>query len=160
MNGTTKSAILVVTYVWRHTAHTWALAVISWTKKTMKILLTTMLIFLLTSCGENVAKEDLPGQYVFTHWGRDTIDIKSDGTYRHYTFASGRQLENTGTWKLNSIGDEVLFENFSFLTDTMQTGNWYSRLRVDGEEIHLMYASDINAYYRKSSNVDSLENDR
>ncbi len=26
LNGNTKSAILVVTYVWRHTAHTWALA--------------------------------------------------------------------------------------------------------------------------------------
>ena len=25
LNGNTKSAILVVTYVWRHTAHTWAL---------------------------------------------------------------------------------------------------------------------------------------
>ena len=28
MNGTTKSAILVVTYVWWHTAHTWALCTI------------------------------------------------------------------------------------------------------------------------------------
>ena len=33
MNGNTKSAILVVTYVWRHTAHTWALATIPMTKK-------------------------------------------------------------------------------------------------------------------------------
>ena len=126
----------------------------------MKILLNTLIFLLLTSCGDRVEKENLPGRYIFTHWGQDTIDIKGDGTYRHYTFFSGKQLENIGTWNLNSNGTEIQFVEFSFLPDYMPTGNWYSRLRVDRDQVHLMYASDINAYYRKIDNVDSLENDR
>lgn len=125
----------------------------------MKLLLMPLIIFLCTSCVDKVEKEDLPGQYVFTHWGRDTIDIKGDGTYRHYNLVSGQQFENTGTWKLNSNGNEIQFENFSFLDDK-PTGNWFTRLRVEESEIQLMYASDINAYYRKVGSLDSLENDR
>jgi hypothetical protein len=124
----------------------------------MKIVLTTFILFLLLSCVDTVKTEDLHGQYVFTHWGGDTIDIRADGTCRHYNLIDGKQLENNGTWKLNTIGTEIKFEQFSFLTDSMPAGNWYSRLRLDGDEIHLMFASDINAYYKKIKSNDSLRN--
>jgi len=117
----------------------------------MKLLRATLIVFLFASCGDKVDRDKLPGRYVFTHWNRDTIDVRNNGTYRHYTFAHGKTLENAGTWKLNSAGSEIQFEDFSFLTDSMPSGNWFSRLRVDGEEIHLMYADDINAYYQKIS---------
>src|SRR6188472_711241 len=120
-----------------------ALAVISIRQRRMRLLTTILIVLLLSSCGDNggkVEKENLPGRYVFTHWGKDTIDIMDDGTYKHFTFNDGKRLENTGTWKLRASQDEILFEDFSFLTDGMPPGNWYSRLRVDGEEIHLMYA--------------------
>jgi|JI10StandDraft_1071094.scaffolds.fasta_scaffold533609_2 hypothetical protein len=123
----------------------------------MRLLRTTIIIFLFASCGDKVDRDKLPGRYVFTHWDRDTIDVRNDGTYRHYTFAYGKTLENSGTWKLNSIGNEIQFEDFSFLTDSMPSGNWFSRLRVDGEEIHLMYADDINAYYNKVIELDSVK---
>lgn len=123
----------------------------------MRLLTITFIVFLLTSCGDKVERERLPGRYVFTHWTKDTIDVKNNGTYRHFTFSDGKRLENSGTWKLNSNGNEIQFEDFSFLTDGMSSGNWFSRLRVDGEEIHLMYADDINAYYNKVSELDSLK---
>jgi hypothetical protein len=121
----------------------------------MKLIRTTLIVLLLASC-DKVDRYELPGRYVFTHWNRDTIDVKQDGTYRHYTFAHGHKLSNTGTWKLNSNGSEVTFENFSFLTDNMPPGLWISRIRIDEEEIHLMYASDINAYFKKMEKLDSL----
>lgn len=116
-----------------------------------------LVIFLVSSCGDKVERERLPGRYVFTHWTKDTIDIRMDGTYRHFTFINGKKLENSGTWKLNSIGNEIQFEDFSFLTDSLPSGNWFSRIRVDGKEIHLMYAADINAYYNKVGQLDSLK---
>jgi hypothetical protein len=92
----------------------------------MKLLRATLIIFLFTSCGgDKVDRNKLPGRYVFTHSKHDTIDIKNDGTYRHYTFAYGQTLENTGTWKLNSNGNEITFEDFSFLTDSMPSGLWH-----------------------------------
>lgn len=123
----------------------------------MRQLTIILIISLLSSCGDKVERERLPGRYVFTHWTKDTIDIMTDGTYRHFTFRNGKSFENSGTWKLNSIGNEIQFEDFSFLTDSMPSGNWFSRLRTDGQEIHLMYADDINAYYNKVYELDSLK---
>lgn len=124
----------------------------------MRLLKATIIIFLFTSCGYDwVDKHKLPGRYVFTHWDRDTIDVRSDGTYRHYTFKSGRTFENTGTWKLNSTETEIDFENFSFQYKKRSAGVWISKLRGDGEEIHLMYAKELNAYYNKVSELDSLK---
>ena len=63
---------------------------------------------------------------------------------------------NNGTWKLMSSHDEIQFEDFSSLTDGMPPGNWFSRLRLEGEEIQLMYACDINAYYKRIGGLDTL----
>lgn len=123
----------------------------------MRLLTFVLFIFLLSSCGDKVEREKLPGRYVFSHWLKDTIDVNNDGRYIHFTFIDGKKLENSGTWQLNSIGNEIQFENFSFLTDGMPSGRWSSRLRVDGDEIHLMYADDINAYYKKVTGIDSLK---
>jgi len=139
------------------TAPSQTLAVISIGQICMRLSTIILIIFLLSSCGDKVERERLPGRYAFTHWTKDTIDINDNGTYRHFTFRNGRRFENSGTWKLNSIGTEIQFENFSFLTDSMASGNWFSRLRTDGQEIHLMYADDINAYYSKVSELDSLK---
>jgi len=51
LNGNTKSAILVVTYVWRHTAHTWALCTIVTRpeKTTMNKIYSTLFFVLLFS---------------------------------------------------------------------------------------------------------------
>ncbi len=116
----------------------------------MKIFLGIIVIVFFFSCGNRVEKEELPGRYVFSHWGKDTLDLRSDGTYHHHTFQDSQLLENRGTWILNNNGTEITFANFSSLTDGTGPGNWISRLRVQGGKVHLMYASDINAYYIKT----------
>lgn len=124
----------------------------------MRLLLAILIVSLFTSCGckvDKVGTEKLPGRYVFTHWGKDTIEIRDDGTYKHFTFIDGKKLENRGAWTLRATQEEIRFEDFSFLTDNHPPGNWFSRLRVEGEEIHLMYACDINAYYKRVSALDS-----
>ena len=127
-------------------------------------MVVILVVSLLPSCGfkvDEVEREKLPGRYVFTHWSKDTIEIRADGTYNHFTFINGKKLENQGVWTLRASQDEIQFKEFSFLTDNLPPGNWFSRLRVEGEEIHLMYACDINAYYKKVSELDSVDiNDR
>jgi len=124
----------------------------------MRLLTSILIVFLFSSCGDKVEREKLPGRYVFTHWTKDTIDIRENGTYRHFTFHEDQKLENSGTWKLNSFGNEITLENFSVLTNpSLPSGSWISTLRVDGDEIHLMYADDINAYYKKIEELDSAK---
>lgn len=123
----------------------------------MKLLVVILMISLFYSCGckvDKVEKVKLPGRYVFTHWNKDTIEIRDNGTYRHFIMLDGKKLENTGTWKLRITRDEILFEDFSFLTDGGPPGNWSPRLRLNGDEIHLMYACDINAYYKRIGDLD------
>ncbi|GAA0894081.1 hypothetical protein GCM10009122_37610 [Fulvivirga kasyanovii] len=80
-----------------------------------------------------------------------------NGTYQHYTVINNTKLKNSGTWKLMETQEEILFENFSFLTDENPPGNWFSRLRLEEEEIQLIYACDINAYYKRIGGLDSLD---
>lgn len=122
----------------------------------MRLLIIALFVGFLSSCGDKVEREMLPGRYVFTHWTKDTIDIKYDGTYEHFIFADGKRIVNSGTWKLNSTGNEIKFENFSDHS-RRSNGNWFARLRVKGQEIHLMYADDINAYYNRVDEIDSLK---
>ena len=114
-------------------------------KKAIWIVLT---IWTFTSCGDVVDKERLPGRYLFSHWGKDTLDLKTDGTYYYRVYVDNKRLEHTGTWKLNSLGNEITFEDFTFLTEGTK-GNWQSKLRTNDDEIHLMYASDENIYFKK-----------
>ena len=82
--------------------------------KRMKTYWITILFFALVSCGEKLEKEQLYGQYEFSHWSKDTIELKPDGTYYFRTYLDNRKLENSGTWKLNTNGNEINFEKFSF----------------------------------------------
>ena len=102
----------------------------------------------MTSCGDKIDEEKLYGQYVFSHWSKDTLDIRPNGTYYYRTYVEDKILKNEGNWKLNSIGTEINFENFSFLTNGLK-GNWYSLIRTQDAEIHLMYASEENIYFKK-----------
>jgi hypothetical protein len=119
---------------------------------------TALIIVLLTSCGvDKVDKNKIAGRYIFTPWDSDTIDINSDGTYRHYMVTNRKRIVNSGTWTLNSLETEVHFKDFSFNSDSISSGNWFSRLRLQGEEIRLMYADEVPAYYYKISEFDSLK---
>jgi hypothetical protein len=101
------------------------------------------LLFLMTSCIRTAADQDLIGKWVMH---TDTIEINTDGTFvRHFN-----GLTNTGKWKLNSAGNEVDFEGFSFTSESGD-GHWYSRISREGNEIHLIYASDTSdGYYKKT----------
>ena len=115
-----------------------------------------IIIILLTSCAAHVEKEKLYGRYVFRFTGQndntsrgDTLEIISNGTYHYWTFLREKKLENTGKWKLNSSANAIEFEKFSFLTDMPAKGTWTSRLKLVGDEVHLIYASEEGQYYKK-----------
>ena len=102
------------------------------------------------SCKSQVDREGLIGEYVWNEGRPDTLRLNSDGTYLYWvTTDSDKVLKNSGEWNLNPEGNEVRFDDFSFLTDGYPKGIWYSRLRVTNNEIDLMYASEENIYFRK-----------
>ncbi|WP_205503079.1 hypothetical protein [Rufibacter psychrotolerans] len=115
----------------------------------MKAYCIAILLFTLVSCSEKLEKEQLYGHYEFSHWSKDTLELKPDGTYYFRTYLDNRKLDNSGTWKLNAAGNEINFDKFSFLGEGLPTGNWHSRLRIDGSETYLMYASEENIYFKK-----------
>jgi hypothetical protein len=116
----------------------------------MITLRTIIILLILTSCGDKIEREKLIGRYAWNDGRIDTLEVRADGTYEYWTFKPGQKLKNYGTWKLNSILNEVEFEkeNFPFLKDHVENGSWYSRLRVKDNEIHLLY-SGSNSYLRK-----------
>ena len=112
----------------------------------MTVFRTTIILLLLTSCGDRIEREKLIGRYVWNDGRIDTLELRADGTYEYWTFKPGRKLANSGKWKFNSTLNEVEFEkeNFPFLTNHVPEGSWFSRLRSKDNEVHLMYAdSDI-----------------
>ena len=145
------------------------------TRTTKSIMKTSGLLILilatLISCdffGDRVDKEELPGRYVFQIWGKDTLDVYSNGTYTYYKWWDGRKLQNSGTWTYNSSRGAVDFDNFSFLTDSISfadstflpRGRWTTRIKTEDDEIHFVYASDIyKGYFLKVDSVDSKKKD-
>jgi hypothetical protein len=117
----------------------------------MTIFRTTIILLLLTSCRDQIEREKLIGRYVWNDGRIDTLELRADGTYEYWTFKPGRKLTNSGTWKFNSLLNEVEFEleNFPFLTEHVPDGSWFSRLRLRGNEVHLTYSTDGNIYLKQ-----------
>ena len=108
-----------------------------------------MIILTIASCNVRVDKEKLIGKYVWNEGRNDTLRLNSDGTYIYWTeLDSGKVLKNSGQWTLNSSGNEIKFNDFSFLTDEYLKGIWYSRIRVRNKEVNLMYASEEDIYFK------------
>jgi hypothetical protein len=113
--------------------------------------------------GDKPKRKDLTGRFVYQENNRDTIDVNSDGTYSNYTSLNGRKLQNSGTWIYDSLGGRVVFQDFSFLTDSIDIGdstfvprgNWDTRTEIENNEIRLIYASDTyKGYFLKIDSVD------
>ena len=117
----------------------------------MTLFRTTLFFLLLTSFGDRVEREKLIGRYVCNDGRIDTLELRGDGSYEYWTFKPGRKIAHSGTWKLNSLLNEVEFEleNFPFLKSHAPEGSWYSRIRTRGSEIHLMYATDSDLYLKQ-----------
>src|SRR5438105_2298548 len=115
----------------------------------MSLFRITIILLLLTSCGDSIKREKLIGRYVWNDGRIDTLELRVDGTYEYWTIKPGRKLANSGTWKFNSILNEVEFKNFRFLTNGFPEGNWFSRIRLKENEVHLMYSADPRAYLKQ-----------
>ena len=121
------------------------------------ILFRVILVLLLfTSCANKIERKKIIGRYVWNDDRIDTLEVRADGTYEYWTFLPGRKLTNSGTWKWDSLTNMVEFEreNFPFLKSHVSEGSWFSQLRSNGDEIHLMNGIDKNMYLRK---IDALE---
>ena len=118
----------------------------------MTIPRTAIILFLLTSCAEaKIEREKLIGRYVWNDGRIDTLELRADGSYEYSTFKPGRKLANSGKWKFDSAVNEVEFarENFPFLKDHVPEGSWFSRARIRGNEVHLMYTTDGDIYLKQ-----------
>lgn len=119
----------------------------------------------ITGCSSCPDSKMLVGSYYYSHNGfsssKDSIFIYADGTYKYQHLASnGNVFDRHGEWKHDSVGCEILFENFLFFSDEKsfsgsQGGNWYSRVQVVDGEIRLMYSSEDNIYYAKAESLKS-----
>jgi hypothetical protein len=101
----------------------------------------------------------LVGKYSFNRFNKDShndsLFVNDDSTYKHkFRTDDGRVFEINGAWEYDSVGQEILFKDFRFLTDAGPTdlppGNWYSKVIVtENGEIRLMYSSENNIYFSK-----------
>ena len=120
----------------------------------VKILLTLLctmwMLLLLSACGNKIEQKELIGQYVWNDGRLDTLELRADGTYEYWTIQPGRKVANSGTWKFNSLLNEIEFENenFPFLTNHAG-GSWFSRLQLKDREIHLLHATDPAIYLKQ-----------
>lgn len=114
----------------------------------MNLFRAILILLLLTSCGDRIGKEKLPGRYVWNDGCLDTLELRADGRYEYWAYKPGRKIANSGTWKVNSILNEVEFEkeNFPFLAEHVPLGSWFSRLRSRDNEVHLLYATNRDLY--------------
>ena len=130
MEGNTKSTILVVTYVWRHTAHTWALAAIHFLGRLTIIL--TLLTMVAFSQDDN---NGLQGTYQSIDNGFErysTMILLTDNRFIYKTGVGGCQVKVTGTWtsnkgRLNFRNDDeflnhstIFYPNLSLVTWTVK----------------------------------------
>ena len=117
----------------------------------MNLSRAIIILLLLTSCGDRIGKEKLLGRYVWNDGRLDTLELRADDTYEYWAYKPGRKIANSGTWKLNSLLNEVEFEkeNFPFLVEHSPEGSWFSRLRSRDNEVHLMYATDRDLYLKR-----------
>lgn len=115
----------------------------------MKLFLLSILtLILFSSCSQKVDKEQLVGKYVSnTH--PDIIELKSDFTYLHSLKGKDTTYLDSGTWKLDESGNNIIFKNFTFFDD-IPPGNWYSKIKID-DGIKLMYSSEDNVFYKKTN---------
>ena len=110
----------------------------------MTIIRTIIALIILTSCSDAIDNEKLIGRYVMA---KDTLELLPNKTFRHFF----NNRTNSGTWKLNSTGNEISFDNFSFNSDK-GNGIWYSRIILTNDEIHINVNSDISdGYFNKIS---------
>lgn len=99
----------------------------------MKAFAKALLLFTLISCSDKLENKELYGQYVFSRWNKDTLELRTNGTYYYRTYLGHRKLENLRSWKLNASGNEIEFKIFSYLTDRLSKASWYARLRTEGK---------------------------
>src|SRR5688500_1158525 len=102
----------------------------------MKLFSTILLALILNSCTSHVERDAIIGTYILNNMVGDSFSINPDGTYFNRKVQEGKTLKNLGTWELNSTGNEIVFRNFSSLTDGYGSGNWFSRIRVENNVIH------------------------
>ena len=116
----------------------------------MTLLRTILMLLLLSACEAGSKREKLIGRYVWNDGRLDTLEVRADGTYEYWTIKPGRKVANSGTWKFNSLLNEVEFEkeNFPFLTNHA-AGSWFSRLQLKDNEIHLLHATDPAIYLKQ-----------
>lgn len=85
----------------------------------MKKYLTCILLsilFAVVACSEPVTEQMVVGRYDANHGiATDTIDVRSDGTYRHYyKEPDGEEFINEDRWKLELVDGRpaVVFSGF------------------------------------------------
>ena len=127
----------------------------------IKILKGFILGLTLISCsnpsdkGDKIDYHRLTGRYVYQANLMDTIDVSSGETYTNYTWWEGKPLKNAGTWQYDSTNGRIRFHHFSFLLDSMPNGTWIPKIKTEGSEIRLIYATDIyKGYFLRIDSID------
>ena len=106
----------------------------------------------MTSCSDNVSKNQLPGVYIWNNFEKGRLTINSDSTYSYqFDLTLNDTIQNIGTWEFDARLQEISFNNFRFNKNEGPIGVWISRVRIRKNEIHLIYASDSNIYLKKTN---------
>ena len=128
-----------------------------------KIILLLLLLYsiIIGCCSSSPNTQTLVGKYFFNNYKNDSLKefivIYPDKTYKHqFKSDNGNVFENKGIWSYDSIGCEILFNDFLFFNNEgslygNKGGNWYSRIKMNDNEIKLMYSSENNIYFSKKN---------
>lgn len=105
---------------------------------------------LLFSCSDMINKNEIVGNYDWNNSQKGQLTIDPDMTYTYYfDLSKNDTLQNTGTWIIDTIKNEIQFHDFKFSFVESKKGVWISRVRRKNGVIQLIYASDNNIYLRK-----------
>lgn len=121
----------------------------------MKFILILFFTLFLFNCKHKTEQNTLVGEYVLND-GRnsDIVVMNDDYSYVHkMTNSQNLVFESRGKWELNSLGEEVRFEDFVFFNEQgadNPPGSWYSKVKRINGKLVLVYASEEGIYYVKT----------
>jgi hypothetical protein len=91
------------------------------------------------SCRAPISREELIGKYVRTtdSYGRETLELKANGQYRHVFSLNGQVIHNTGSWELTrdeEPAEHVTLESFRRpeTPGRIATGDYYVERSLGG----------------------------
>lgn len=125
----------------------------------MKFLIPICFGLILLGCDKPLSQREVVGLYVADFGaGRETIELRPDGSYLHLFREPGasEEVKNEGSWRMTLEDKEnrIVFENFVFAPKTSgaelgAVALWNVEIYRAWNGVRLTVNADLGHFYRK-----------